>query len=189
MTKPRPGTRAPGVSDLRRQRAALAADLREASTIADYATKLLDDLLPTAHAVAGDVMADGLGAGGGSEPVSGGSTNLPTEAAVQQRERLSWALSALSGELRAAQVHVRAAFNRATTLAGLAVAAPDDLAPGQGNCAACDRWVTGTPTDRIKANYCEACFKAWHRAGCPDRAAFERGRREGGEQAMPGHMA
>lgn len=46
-----------------------------------------------------------------------------------------------------------------------------------GHCRACERLVPGTPTDRLRSGYCDACRKAWERAGLSDRAAFERSRR------------
>lgn len=46
-------------------------------------------------------------------------------------------------------------------------------AAGAGDCQACDRVVTGTPNDRLRAGYCAACYMAWDRAGRPDRVAFE----------------
>lgn len=45
-----------------------------------------------------------------------------------------------------------------------------------GHCAACSRWVEGTAVDRLRAGYCEACYRAWDRAGRPDRVQFERQR-------------
>lgn len=45
-----------------------------------------------------------------------------------------------------------------------------------GYCAACGRWVEGTAADRLRAGYCDACRKAWERAGRPDRPTFERQR-------------
>lgn len=48
--------------------------------------------------------------------------------------------------------------------------------PG-GTCAACLRHVEGTADDRIRAGYCEADYRAWLRAGRPDRVRFEYDRR------------
>lgn len=42
-----------------------------------------------------------------------------------------------------------------------------------GSCAACTRDVACTPTDRLVAGYCSACYKAWARAGRPERREFE----------------
>lgn len=50
--------------------------------------------------------------------------------------------------------------------------------PGEiaGHCAACTRPVTGVGNDRLRAGYCDACRKAWARAGFPDRFGFEKTR-------------
>lgn len=49
--------------------------------------------------------------------------------------------------------------------------------PGGGDCTACGRYVSGATDDRLRSGYCDACRKAWERAGRPDRAAFENERR------------
>ena len=45
-----------------------------------------------------------------------------------------------------------------------------------GRCQACEIGVSGKVNDRIKSGYCEACYKAWCRAGRPERATYERTR-------------
>lgn len=47
----------------------------------------------------------------------------------------------------------------------------------QGECQACERVVSGAETDRLRAGYCDACRKAWERAGKPDRPGWELQRR------------
>jgi hypothetical protein len=47
-----------------------------------------------------------------------------------------------------------------------------------GHCQACSRWVEGTEADRVRSGYCPACYRAWLRADRPDRARFERERRQ-----------
>lgn len=49
---------------------------------------------------------------------------------------------------------------------------------GQGNCLICDRPCTGVGEDRLRSGYCPACRVAYQRAGSPDRAEFQRHRRE-----------
>lgn len=44
------------------------------------------------------------------------------------------------------------------------------------DCRACTRPVAATSKDPMRYGYCDACRKAWERAGKPDRAAFERDR-------------
>ena len=47
------------------------------------------------------------------------------------------------------------------------------------SCGACLRDdVTGIDPDRIKANYCPACYTEWRKRGQPDRLVFEMSRRE-----------
>jgi hypothetical protein len=48
----------------------------------------------------------------------------------------------------------------------------------QGECQACQRSVSGAESDRLRAGYCDACRKAWERAGRPDRVGWERERRQ-----------
>jgi len=40
------------------------------------------------------------------------------------------------------------------------------------HCEACDREVAGTPKDRIRSGYCEACYHRWLRKGRPYRQTF-----------------
>lgn len=55
-----------------------------------------------------------------------------------------------------------------------------------GVCLCCSRVVygtaddpmLGTKEDKLRAGYCNECRMAWKRAGCPDRAMWERTRRE-----------
>ncbi len=46
-------------------------------------------------------------------------------------------------------------------------------------CQACRRPVANTPADPIRSGFCDACRKAWDRAGKPDRVLFIKERREG----------
>lgn len=46
---------------------------------------------------------------------------------------------------------------------------------GTGPCLACGRDVPGTAVDRLRGGWCDACRKAWDRAGRPpDRPAWAR---------------
>ena len=47
-----------------------------------------------------------------------------------------------------------------------------------GQCQACHRDVAGGTNDPLRSGYCDACRKAWDRAGKPDRAAFEATRQQ-----------
>lgn len=46
-----------------------------------------------------------------------------------------------------------------------------------GLCDACKRWVAGTPVDRLRSGYCDTDYRAWIRAGRPERIAFNAARR------------
>lgn len=46
-----------------------------------------------------------------------------------------------------------------------------------GSCSCCARDVACTPDDRLRAGFCEACYRAWTRASRPERGAFIRDRR------------
>ncbi len=48
---------------------------------------------------------------------------------------------------------------------------------GSGDCQACGRQVSGSGNDRLRRGYCPACYRAWRRAGRPDRSEFEAARR------------
>jgi hypothetical protein len=47
-----------------------------------------------------------------------------------------------------------------------------------GDCLACERFVVGTPKDKLVSGYCGACRKAWEREGYPDRSEFAARRRK-----------
>lgn len=48
---------------------------------------------------------------------------------------------------------------------------------GAGACLACHTDVSGAAHDRLRSGYCAACYRAWDRAGRPERAVWERERR------------
>jgi len=48
---------------------------------------------------------------------------------------------------------------------------------GTGYCRACDRQASGSGNDRLRGGYCPSCYRAWRRAGQPDRSEFEAARR------------
>lgn len=41
------------------------------------------------------------------------------------------------------------------------------------HCAACDREVAGTSSDRIRSGYCFECYREWLKLGKPNRTQFE----------------
>ena len=164
----------------RRHKRALRADLAELAQMGADLERLVH-LIPRAHIVFVELMADGLPSGGnGSEHTSGTGVDTSTavESAIAQRERLDTARRRLHDQLMAARVALGAAYYSANVISGkLEPGKTDATPPGSGTCAACDRWVPGTDADRIRAGYCPADYAAWLRAGKPDRARFERHQR------------
>lgn len=133
---------------------------------------------------------DGFGSGSSGEGVSNGEVSNPTE---------RMALRLVSGEKVTGDVQMEAfrridnAFQACWDAVADIDAAWDlinritDMKRGRettlGTCQACLRSdVPNTPTDRIKAGYCNSCFVAWSRTdtgnGRQDRLSFELSRRE-----------
>lgn len=48
---------------------------------------------------------------------------------------------------------------------------------GQGTCPACDRFCSGAVNDRLVSGLCDTDYRAWKRAGCPERFGFINQRR------------
>lgn len=148
----------------------------------------ITSLLAKAQDAAQLTLPDGYGSGGGLEPVSGGGTSRPVEAAILERERI---LESREGDDEARRVGLAAVDTSLTVieaalreiqteLTAVAARAHDGLERQRTNmadCEACGRCVAQTTTDRIKAGYCRACYEAWKRADRPDRPTFERTRR------------
>lgn len=137
-------------------------------------------------------LPDGYPSGGG-EHVSGGGISRPVEAALLGRERVldSTVSTAYDDGDEVEVIRVRGmrlvdeqlqAIEMAITaieaeLSKLAAPLTRRSAPPRTNiteCEACGRTVAGTPTDRLRSGYCDACRKAWARAGNPDRMLFQR---------------
>ena len=107
------------------------------------------------------------------EPGGGnGGHGDPTLGAVMANEQMTRMLDDLAAELERAQSAIVHAFRLASSIAAQTVAPAEADPAGAGHCQRCARWVAGTASDRVKAGYCERCYKAWQRAGNPDRATF-----------------
>jgi hypothetical protein len=107
------------------------------------------------------------------EPGGGnGGHGDPTLGAVMANEQMTRMLDDLAAELERAQSAIIHAFRLATSIVGQTVAPAEAEAPGAGHCQRCSVWVSGSSSDRIKSGYCERCYKAWQRAGNPDRVVF-----------------
>lgn len=75
--------------------------------------------------------------------------------------------------LEAAAAHVRRLVETLDAIDRLATIHRQDPS---GYCNACGRWVEGTSADRLRSGYCDTDYRAWLRAGRPDRFTFERQR-------------
>jgi hypothetical protein len=158
----------------RNRRQALKADQAAAVKVWSTADHLLkSELIERAHRASWQVLADGLPRQSMGEPGgSGGGHGDPTLGAVMANEQMGRMVDDLRAELERAESAMMRAFRLATSIVGQTVAPAEADPPGAGHCQRCDVWVAGTSADRIKSGYCERCYKAWQRAGNPDRAAF-----------------
>lgn len=48
---------------------------------------------------------------------------------------------------------------------------------GQGTCPCCDYFCSGAVNDRLRSGFCDTDYRAWRRAGCPDRFQFIQSRK------------
>lgn len=162
--------------DLRRRSQRQALKVDEAlvlRTFETYRQILESQLVGRAHRSLADVLADGLPSQSMGEPGGGnGGHGDPTLGAVMANEQMTRMLDDLRAELERAQSAVVHAFRLASSIAAQTVAPVEADPPGAGHCQRCAVWVAGTAKDRIKSGYCERCYKAWQRAGNPDRALF-----------------
>ena len=160
----------------RSRRNAVKADQAAASNIYATVVQLLEsDLLRRAHESAWQILSDGLPRQSMGEPGGGnGGHGDPTLGAVMANEQMTRMLDDLAAELERAQSAMVHAFRLATSIVGQTVPPAEAEAPGAGHCQRCRVWVSGSSSDRIKSGYCERCYKAWQRAGNPDRVVFNR---------------
>ena len=169
----------------RSRRQALKADQAAAANMYATVRQLLESgLVERAHQSAWTVMADGLPTQSMGEPGGGsGGHGDPTLGAVMANEQMARMLDDLRAELERAVSATVHAFRLATSIVGQTVPPAEAEAPGAGHCQRCNVWVSGSASDRIKSGYCERCYKAWQRAGNPDRAQFNGASDEGGPVA------
>lgn len=158
----------------RSRRQALKADQAAAANVFATVRQLLESgLVERAHQSAWTVMSDGLPTQSMGEPGGGsGGHGDPTLGAVMANEQMARMLDDLHKELERAVSSTVHAFRLATSIVGATVPPAEAEAPGAGHCQRCNVWVSGSASDRIKSGYCERCYKAWQRAGNPDRAQF-----------------
>ena len=165
----------------RSRRQALKADQAAAANVFATVRQLLESgLVERAHQSAWTVMSDGLPTQSMGEPGGGsGGHGDPTLGAVMANEQMARMLDDLHAELERAVSSTVHAFRLATSIVGATVPPAEAEAPGAGHCQRCNVWVSGSASDRIKSGYCERCYKAWQRAGNPDRAQFNGNEDEG----------
>lgn len=77
---------------------------------------------------------------------------------------------------------MNAALGELLTLVGdlgkVTTTMPKDLTKnGQGTCPACDTFCSGAVNDRLIAGLCDTDYRAWKRAGCPERFRWVQHRR------------
>ena len=165
----------------RSRRQSLKADQAAAANVFATMRQLLEsDLLRRAHESAWQILSDGLPRQSMGKPGGGnGGHGDPTLGAVMANEQMGRTLDDLHAELERAVSATVHAFRLATSIVGQTVAPAEAEAPGAGHCQRCNVWVSGSASDRIKSGYCERCYKAWQRAGNPDRAEFNGANDEG----------
>ena len=158
----------------RSRRNAVKADQIAASNVWATAAQLLESgLVERAHTSAWQVLSDGLPRQSMGEPGGGnGGHGDPTLGAVMANEQMTRMLDDLAAELERAQSAIVHAFRLASSIAAQTVAPAEADPAGAGHCQRCATWVPGTAKARIKSGYCERCYKAWQRAGNPDRVLF-----------------
>jgi len=165
----------------RSRRQSLKADQAAAANVFATMRQLLESgLVERAHHSAWTVMSDGLPTQSMGEPGGGsGGHGDPTLGAVMANEQMGRMLDDLHAELERAVSATVHAFRIASSWAAQTVAPAVAAPPGAGHCQRCNVWVSGSASDRIKSGYCERCYKAWQRAGNPDRAEFNGASDEG----------
>lgn len=151
--------------------------------VAQVATELTarDDVVDV---VTIDVAPDSLVTSASGSRTPGPSD--PTGAAVVARDELAPdVVERWIRQMRRDLQEVHAAVLRVRRIVWLLDHRGDRRADGEagsGACQACDRWVSGSAVDRLRAGLCGACYAAWRRwartAPDPaDRLAFVAWRR------------
>ena len=159
----------------RDQRAAQRADLAAlANVLATVRVLLEQHLVANAHSTAWTVLADSMPTSSLGEPGGIGGHSDPTLRAVEANNEITAQLDEIHARLAAMASDATRVFRLATMIVGAGVQPAASDPPGAGTCQRCERWVSGSSSDRIRSGWCEACFKRWTRAGRPDRTEFNR---------------
>lgn len=156
-------------------RAAIEQRARLLELLKRLSPEVLEELDRRARFV---VAPDGFGSATGSDGVRGSGVSRPVEAAVvargervvpdpvgEQIRNLFGALAEAAGVLGPASrwLDYLGAYGDRP-----GVARESSL---QGDCLACGRAVAGTPQDRLKTGFCQACYEAWRRFQVGDRSS------------------
>lgn len=159
--------------------------------VARFDAKTLTELGRRARGAVRDGFPSSTGGG-----IHGSDVSRPTEASAlvglppeaepgQEAQPDDWSRRAPADPVGDAIDEVFALLSEAL---GLLMAADDQrgyiLAVGKegrpsslASCGACSRDVLCQPDDRLRAGFCEACYKAWTRGGRVERTVFVRERR------------
>lgn len=158
----------------------LRDDLRKDLT--EFTDATIDDLCRRANVGAG---RDGYSGGGdGGRHSKGGDPTMSVGLALVEHGALPDPIGALIDkafhDLETARQALRVAANAARKVMLIAPPTAAELAArktGVGDCQACGHNCTGVGDDRLRSGYCPKDWKAWKRAGMPDRFQFERERK------------
>lgn len=136
------------------------------------------------HAVRVARQASGFirSAGGGGSRPSG--VSKPTEASVFKGDELrgrdgpEWWHYRLSRDAMLASRGIADLIEVVAELGKVTKTDPKALTKtGQGDCPVCDAFCSGAAGDRLVAGFCDTDYRAWCRAGRPERAPWVRARR------------
>jgi hypothetical protein len=160
----------------------LVAQLRDADLAAleRRLVAALDRDVRTGSAVPDGYPSSTMGGGrGGSEDTAVERTVLAREGRLE-RDQVREDVEQACGYLVDAVAALGACDARLDHLDRISSPLSRSETSGAAHCEACQRWVSGSATDRIRSGYCDSCRKAWDRAGRPDRSVFARQRRAEG---------
>jgi len=146
------------------------------------------DLARIVQSIKMRTIADGFKSGGFSVGGGGSSESTPTEQAAlrglpdDEKREDDWRFHSQLDPVRDASVELLAYFLGIVSYAELVkkrhayLRHTGEALRGRvttlDQCMACLRDVSGVGDDRIRAGFCSSDYKAWLRAGRPDRMAF-----------------
>lgn len=117
-----------------------------------------------------------LGDGRGGD-ITGGGTTANRAFTKEQHDKIHEHTQQAIASLTEAAGHLAVIERRLDLIDTISTPTPAADTAGTGSCQACDEHCPGTGEDRLRSGFCPACFKAWCRAGRPDRFTFKRDRR------------